>query len=215
MPGRDRSNDPQFLAAPDEWLTRINDPRAAPAHQRHGHGHPGPDRERVLRRLGAGPRLHDAPGGQGARRRHHRAADRQQQRHVQHRGRRARRSTARTPTRRASTARTRRVARRAGHLLRPPGRPAAVHAGVPGRLVRPVGRPRLRQVPAAHRAGLRIRLLQAEHRCRRHVAELLHDLRRHVVGLAVGPEPGLHVLRLRRLDHRGAPARPRSTTRTS
>ena len=33
--------------------------------------------------------------------------------------------------------------RRPGHLLRPPGRQAALHARVPGRRVRPVGRPGL------------------------------------------------------------------------
>ena len=149
-----------------------------------------------------------------ARGRHHRAADRQQQRHLQLRRRRARRRRRRLLPAGLQLLQPDAVERRPGHQLRPPRGPAAVHAGVPGRRVRPVGRPRLRQVRAADQRPVRRRLLQAEHRRRRDRAELLHDLRRHQLGLARRCRRTTPPTTTARRSARPASS-TRSTTRTS
>ena len=71
----------------------------------------------------------------------------------------------------------------------------------------PWGGPGYDKCAPAHQRPVRERVLQAEHRRRRDGPELLHDLRRHLVGLARHPA-GLHLLRLRRGHHRGPAARP-------
>ena len=78
-----------------------------------------------------------------------------------------------------------------------PARRAAVPARVPGRLVRRLGRLRLRQLLHVTGPGLRERLLQEQHRPGRHHAEQLHGRGRDELGLAACPA-GVHVLRLRR-----------------
>src|SRR6266581_3377495 len=116
--------------------------------------------------------------------RHHRAADRQQQRHFQLRRRHARYRRPGLVPAGLQLLQPNKVERCPGHQLRPPRGTAAVHAGVSGWRVRPVGRARLRQVRAADQRPVRQRVLQAEHRRRGDRAELLHDLRRDELGLA-------------------------------
>ena len=99
------------------------------------------------------------------------------------------------------------VGRGPGHQLRPRRRQADNQPGVPGRCVRPVGRPRIRQVRAADQRPVRERVLQAEHRGWRDLAELLHDVWRDELGLARRAGE-LHLIRLRRRDPRDPSARP-------
>ena len=87
-----RSDDPRFLKYADQWLTQIdrilrrhqltNGTGSVIAYQVENEYYNGYDGR---------PRVHAAPRGQGPRRRHHRPADGQQQRHVQLRRRQARR----------------------------------------------------------------------------------------------------------------------------
>ena len=86
------------------------------------------------------------------------------------------------------------------------GHEAAGTVGVRCRLVRPVGRRRVRQLPHADQRSVRERVLQEHPRERRDDRQLLHDLRRYVVGLARRSRQGLQLLRLRRADRRVAAA---------
>ena len=125
----------------DEWLTQIDAILAR--HQfteRHRHRDHLPGGERVLRRLRRRPRLHGAPGGQGPRRRHHRAADRQPQRHVQHRRRRARRRQPGLVPAGLQLLQPDRVERRRRTSPTTTRRASRCTRRVPGRRVRPVGR---------------------------------------------------------------------------
>ncbi len=80
-----------------------------------------------------------------------------------------------------------------------------IRRGVRRRLVRLLGQPRLVPVHGdPRRPRLRTGLLRDEHRQPADAAELLHDVRRDVVGLAARAGR-LHLLRLRRGDRRGAP----------
>ena len=102
--------------------------RPPPADQRDRLSHRLPGRERVLQRLASRAGLHAAPGEQGPGGRHHRPADRQQQRHVQlgHRG--AERRRPRLLPAGLQLLKPVAVERRTEHQLRPPGRQAAVLA---------------------------------------------------------------------------------------
>ena len=207
-PGLDRSADPQYLKYADEWLTRIdailqrhqltNGTGTVIAYQVENEYYNGDAAGRAYMQ-----HLEDKARADGITV----PADRQQQRDVQQRHRRARRRRPGLLPAGLRLLEPHAVDRRARHLLRPPGGQAAVHAGVPGRRVRPVGRTGLRQVRPADQRPVRERVLQAEHRRRRHRAELLHALRRDVLGMERHPAE-LHQLRLRRGHHRGSAARP-------
>ena len=80
-------------------------------------------------------------------------------------------------------------------------RRAADAAGVPGRVIRLVGRLGLRQLLRDDELGLRERLLQEQLRRRGHDPEQLHDGRGHQLGLAAGAVH-VHLLRLRLGDPR-------------
>ena len=124
-----RTDDPNFLQYADQWLTQID--RILARHQlTNGTGTviAYQVENEYYNGTPAGPRVHAAPGGQGPRRRHHRAADRQQQRHVQLRDRRPRRRRPRLLPAGLQLLQPDAVERRARHQLRPPGRQAAVHA---------------------------------------------------------------------------------------
>ena len=209
------------------------DPRPPPADQRCRHGHPVPDRERARVHRHQPAKLHEAPARQGACGWHH-GADLPQRQGPQRPVGAGELQRVGHSARPGRSVRVRRLPRwhvpQRHHPGRPVGRPGlgpgrrrrhgrrdriAEHAGlrrrVRRRLVRFLGRDR--HVPvhvAARGARVRARVLRDQHRQPAHDPELLHDRRRHIVGLAAGAG-GLHLLRLRRGDRRGAPA-PRAKT---
>ena len=81
---------------------------------------------------------------------------------------------------------------------------AARHLGVRQRLARR-GRARLRRLPAAHQRAVRAGVLQEPHRSGRDDRQLLHGLRRYVVGLAAVAALRLLVVRLRGTHRRVPP----------
>ena len=204
------------------------DPGPASAHERHRVGDPVPDRERARLDRHIAAQLHAAHGRQGARRRRHRPDLQQRQGPQRHLGaeqfdRAGHRARPRRPVRVRRIPRRhlphRQLRRRAVHRARlgHPGRGRRegrldrlagnpwIRSGIRRRLVRLLGQPRLLPVHGdPRRPRLRKGFLRDEHRQRPDAAELLHDVRRDVVGLAAR-SGRLHVIRLRRGDRRGAP----------